>query len=183
MSFSEVTMRLFEEEISPTIATDGPCEVLRVEERMELLPVQSPYQGSGVMRRRFGVVIYKAKTRMHPVPGKTDGHWELPESATTTGIIIVKPSIHGTELPSSTGRYLGSFRQGQEQEFWHAFLAKPVQEPKSLAGSEAPKGTAAPSPAKGDGPTRVPDATGRREPQPSTAQTSTPRSSAPHGRQ
>lgn len=177
-------MRLFEEEISPTITTDGPCEVLRVEERVEqrvLTNAQAWQEGRSVRVRRFGVVVYRAKTRMYPVMSK-DGAWTLPPSATETRLIFAKPSIHGTELPASAGRYLGSFRQDGD-EWWHAFLAKPVQESRRPEGSEAPKGSAAPSPAKGDGPTRAPDATGRREPPPSTAQTSTPRSSAPHGRQ
>lgn len=171
-------MRLFEEEISPTIATDGPCEVLRVEERMEV-SVQRGW-GQPVLSRRFGVVIYRAKTRMYPVMGK-DGQWALPPSATETRLILVKPSLHGTELPASTGRYLGSFRNGDEH--WHAFLAKPVQESRRPEGSEAPKAAGAPSPSKADGPSRAPAATDQRGHQQSGAQPSSPRNSGQPGRQ
>lgn len=175
-------MRLFEEEISEAIATDGPCEVLRVEERMEPLPQEGGYRLAGPRARRFGVVIYKANTRMHPVPSKVDGQWTLPPSATETRIILARPSIHGTELPASTGRYLGSFRQ-DGGEYWYAFLQQSVREPRRPEVSEAPKVAGAPAPAKAAGSNPAAPGTAPRERQPQASQPSTPRNSAPHGRQ
>lgn len=174
-------MRLFEEEISASIATDGPCEVLRVEERVEPLPQEPGYRLSGPRARRFGVVIYRAKTRMYPVPSKVDGQWTLPPSATETRIILAKPSIHGSELPASAGRYLGSFRQ-DGGEYWYAFLQQNVREPRRPEGSEAPKAAAAPAPAKGEG--SNPTAPGKAPPerQQQASQPSTHRNSGQHGR-
>lgn len=175
-------MRLFEEEISASIATDGPCEVLGVEERSEPVFASNGFETHRLRTRHFGVVIYRAKTRMYPVPSKVDGQWVLPPSATETRLVIAKPSLHGTELPSSAGRYLGSFRQ-DGGEYWYAFLQQSVREPRRPEGSEAPKAAGAPAPAKGEG--SNPAAPGKAPPerQQQASQPSTHRNSGQHGRQ
>jgi hypothetical protein len=155
--------------------------VLRVEERVEI-PATNVWGRDAPRPRRYGVVIYRAKGRVYPVPTKDDGGWALPPSVTETRIICVRPSLHGAELPSSAGRYLGSFRQ-EGTEYWHAFLAKDARESRRPEVSEAPRAAAAPAPARAEGSNRAGSGLAPRESRPEGAQTSTPRSSGQHGRQ
>lgn len=167
-------MRLFEDEISETIATDGPCEVLCVDERVT-------YDGRGddLRRRTFGVVIFRAKSRMYPRQG-TDGQWRVAESAVETKLVLLRASLTGNELPREAGRYLGTYRENGVH--WYAFLARKPQDVLRPEGSEVPAGATGRGPAKEGGPARAPSSGGQRANPPPAGRTSTHGNSEQPGR-
>lgn len=174
---AEVTLRLFEDEVTATIATDGPCEVLGVEQRTEYLA-----ERFGPQRvRQYGAVVFRAEARMYPKIDERTGQWAVPPTAKETRLILMRASLRGNELPPSAGRFLGSYTE--EGERWFAFLAKDVRESRRPEGSEAPKAAGAPAPGKAEGPSPAASAKAPPERQPQAAQPSTHRSNAQHGRQ
>lgn len=170
-------MRLFEDEISDVIATDGPCEILWVGERTE--QVIGGGFAARVEKRTFGVVAFRAKARIFPRQDASTGEWRLPESTTETRLLILEPSLRGVELPPDTGRFLGSFRHGERR--YYAFLARPSRAAERPAAPEGQKG--GPSPARAPGGGQNPAPSGKVPPAapPSGGQRPTPHRSEQSG--
>lgn len=168
-------MRLFEDEVTSSVATDGPCELLGVEERVEV--VGGGY-GSAPERRTYGVVVFRAKARMHPVV--EDGVWRMPPTAVETPLILLEASLAGAELPPHAGRFLGSFRQGGRRLYAFAMAT-----PRAVArpeGRELPAGAGGSSPARAASPAPAPGAKSPPGERPATNQPNQSSNNAQPGR-
>lgn len=110
-------MQLFEEPVG-SIFTDGPAQVIKVEQRSE--PTRSGFSTTGIDWRKFGVVIYLAKNKAAPVKKGTG--WDFADTAIETRFVKVAHFAEGCAVPESAGRLLGHYEEDGRR--WWVFLEK-----------------------------------------------------------